>query len=53
MGFYGQVVAINQRVIIQNQDAVLANTAELLGLSIESCGYKTLPEYLENLTAHA
>jgi N4-gp56 family major capsid protein len=34
VGFYGLYCAINQRVLIQNQDAVLAETAELLGLSM-------------------
>jgi hypothetical protein len=53
MSFYGLYVAINQQVVLQNQESVINETAELLGLSINSCGYKTLPDYLENLTALA
>lgn len=34
MSFYGQYVAINQQVTLQNQDPVLNETAELLGLSL-------------------
>ena len=34
VSFYGLYVAINQQVILQNQDMVLAETAELLGLSL-------------------
>ncbi len=34
MSFYGQYVAINQQVTLQNQDPVLSETAQLLGLSL-------------------
>jgi len=34
MSFYGLYVAINQQVTLQNQDPVLNETAELLGLSL-------------------
>jgi len=34
MSFYGLYVAINQQVTLQNQDPVLNETAELLGLSM-------------------
>lgn len=34
MSFYGQYIAINQQVTLQNQDPVLNETAELLGLSL-------------------
>jgi hypothetical protein len=51
MSFYGLYVAINQQVTLQNQDPVLNETAELLGLSLDFWGYKTLPKYLETLTA--
>ncbi len=34
MSFYGGFVAINQQVTLQNQDPVLNETAELLGLSL-------------------
>ena len=34
MSFFGQFVAINQQVTLQNQDPVLNETAELLGLSL-------------------
>jgi N4-gp56 family major capsid protein len=51
MSFYGLYVAINQQVTLQNQDPVLNETAELLGLSLNAWGCKTLPKYLETLTA--
>lgn len=34
VSFYGQFVAINQQVTLQNQDPVLNESAELLGLSL-------------------
>lgn len=34
MSFYGLYIAINQQVTLQNQDPVLNETAELLGLSL-------------------
>jgi N4-gp56 family major capsid protein len=34
MGYYGLYVALNQQVTLNNQDAVLNETAELLGLSL-------------------
>jgi N4-gp56 family major capsid protein len=34
VSLYGQYVALNQRVVLQNQDLVLAETAELLGLAM-------------------
>lgn len=34
VSFYGQYVAINQQVVLQNQQDVLMETAELLGLSM-------------------
>lgn len=34
MGFNGQYVAVNQRVLLQNQDAVIINLSKLLGLSM-------------------
>lgn len=38
MSFYGLYVAINQQVTLQNQDPVLNETAELLGLSLKCLG---------------
>ena len=34
MSFYGQYIAVNQQVTLQNQDPVLNSFAELLGLSL-------------------
>ena len=34
ISFYGQYVAINQQVVLQNQDMVLEETSKLLGLSL-------------------
>jgi len=34
VSFYGQFMALNQTINLQNQDAVLTNMAELLGLSM-------------------
>lgn len=49
--FYGQWVEIQEQVQLQNQDPVLNWATELLGLSLDFWGYKTLPKYLETLTA--
>lgn len=38
VSYYGQYVAINQQVTISNQDRVLNETAQLLGLSLKCLG---------------
>lgn len=45
-------VQLNEQVTLQNQDPVLNECAARLGVSLGVFwGYKTLPKYLETLTA--
>ncbi len=49
--FYAQYLVVNEQITLQNQDPVLNELADRLGVSLEFWGQKTLPDYMENLNA--
>ena len=49
MSFYGLFVAINQQVVLQNQDPVLNETAELLGLSLRMTEDQLMRKYIAHV----